>query len=433
MTAEWRGSTEDGIQVGVDKDKVWFRRNIKTGQVAFVAKDIRKTITGVHALSYIHLSTEWTTDRSCLKHSVFNIDRAGDRATFCRAAFRKFDNLSREAYNLDSLIDDFDNFCHDVWELSQGQKEAERRPGRIDNWQPDFLLKPYIVKPGGTIIFAPPGRGKSFLGLIMAICIDSAYQQLWDTAQGNVMFVNLERSLESIEKRIGQINIALGMRGERELLIFQARGQSLSDIEEQVARDVEKHKVDLLIVDSLSRMGYKNMIEDGPVNAAMNTLNRLCPSWLALGHTPRADEKHVFGSIMHDAAIDISVRLITGIDEDKLGLGLQVTKANDFRPPKEISVLALEFEEKGGISAIRKAEKHEFPDIEAAKDMTNVDQIKDFLLSVGDGTATEIAEELNLPRTTVASALRTFSTVFVRLPKNGKRQPYAVKSKGDAT
>lgn len=415
-------------QFGVDKGKVWYKIRLKTGMVIFMAKDFYRNSSGRHATLYVHLKTEWAGDNTCMKHSLLNIDRHKDRSEFCRRAFENFDVHTKEDYKLLELIRDFDGFCHDTWEAQWGDDGEARSACATESRMPEFLLKPYILKPGGTIIFAPGGRGKSYLGLIMGICIDSGYQQLWPTTQSKVMFVNLERPYQSVAQRIRRINIALHLRPQRELLVYQARGRNLTTIEEPLARNIEKHNIDLVILDSLSRTGYKNLQDDGPVNAAMNTLNRLCPSWLALAHTPRGDESHVFGSVMFDNAVDVNVRLKTSTDDDKLGLGLTVTKTNDIRRPKDMELFALGFEE-SGLTEIRKATVDEFPEITTDGEPDNLSLIKEHIHDNGPDTAKNIGKALDIKASTVRRILSTGKSVFAAGDKIGKEREYALRSR----
>ena len=75
----------------------------------------------------------------------------------------------------------------------------------------DLMLGNYIIKGGGTILFAPPGRGKSWIGLLMACSVDSGVSDVWDVPTARkCLFVNLERSAESVQRRLGLVNTAMG-------------------------------------------------------------------------------------------------------------------------------------------------------------------------------------------------------------------------------
>ena len=163
--------------------------------------------------------------------------------------------------------------------------------------------------------------------------------KVWPVSRAKVLFINLERSALSIQRRLGLVNTALGLDADRKLLTLNARGKSLVDIKDVVAATVAKYDVGLIILDSISRAGQGSLIEDRPVNAIVDTLNNLAPSWLALAHTPRSNESHVFGSVHFEAGADVVVKLLSERTEDTLGIGLEIVKENDIgRTPKQILI-----------------------------------------------------------------------------------------------
>ena len=99
------------------------------------------------------------------------------------------------------------------------------------------------------------------------------------------------------------------------------------------------------------------------------------------------------------------VQLIGQHKEDGLlGVGLQITKANDIGP-QPMSILALEFSQ-NGLTRVRKAKNGEFLEIEGQKKMSMEDAIKEYLLSEGKATATQIAEVTGFNRTNVSTLLK---------------------------
>ena len=72
---------------------------------------------------------------------------------------------------------------------------------------PNFDLAPYIVKGGGTILFGPPERMKTMTAMTMAICIDAGLSYPFaSVSQSPVLYVNLERPAESMQRRLGCLN-----------------------------------------------------------------------------------------------------------------------------------------------------------------------------------------------------------------------------------
>ncbi len=391
--------------------------------VGLRAEHIRRQATGLHARISVSL------DGRSMTYDTFNIEREKDRIHLVGSAWKRLapiggikDELTRE-----TLQGYMDEFCEGVWPLwterlapqEQGD-DAEVEPIRL-------VLDPYIVEGGGTIIFAPPGRGKTYFALAMAISIDAGLSTLWPVAPSvtRVAYLNLERSAGSFLRRQKLVNVALGLPLNRKLLVTNARGWSLSDVVDGLASAVETANIGCVFIDSLSRSGFGNLNDNAPANAIMDSLNGLGVTWCAIGHTPRADETHLFGSQMFEAAADIMVQTLSQLKDDgTLGLGLKVTKANDIAKPP-LQIYAMEFD-KYGLACLRPAVAGEFLEVESQKSEGMASQVKGYLLDVGRATATDVADALDLNRSNVATLLSS-SADFIRLPKEGRTVPYTMR------
>lgn len=206
--------------------------------------------------------------------------------------------MLKEAYTAKALRYDLDTFCAGLWERWMGRYQAELIGGDPELGPPEFMLAPYVMRGGGTIFFAPPGRGKSYLALLMAISIDAGCDHLWGVKQAPVLFINLERSTTSIRRRVTQVNCVLGLEPSRPLRFLNARGRSLSDVVDGAKAIIDRDGVEVVFLDSLSRAGFGDLKDNRPGNSIMDALNGLSETWLALGHTPRNDPSHLYGTIM---------------------------------------------------------------------------------------------------------------------------------------
>jgi hypothetical protein len=154
----------------------------------------------------------------------------------------------------------------------------------------------------------------------------------------------------------------------------------------------------------------------------MDALNGLGTAWLAIGHTPRGDETHLFGSQMQDAAADVMVALASEERTDSfgkiiIGVGVKGTKANDVRRPP-LTILAYEFDEIG-LTAIRKARPGEFLTIENASAEHDVrGQVAGYLKAEGEASATAIARDLGIARSTLSTLLHNGPEFEGRRVKN---------------
>lgn len=399
-------------------------------RVVIAARDIRAERTGPHARISIllnHVTLAW---------GRINIEKSEDRIRLANAAYKHIAPEYRQnglaEYPDSYLRKDLDDFCEHLWETHLEQFEPVLFNGDADRTGPSWQIMPYVVDGAGTIIFGPPGRGKSYTMLLMAVALDAGLTEgvPWPCEQQrDVLIVNLERSAKSLAQRIGNVNQCLGLQRSRPLHVINARGRSLENVKPAIDSYIEKTFKALkptLFVDSLSRAGAGDMNANDNVNRIVDMLNSW-DTWVALGHTPRGDESHIFGSQMFDAAADITVRL-TSQQEDRgpLGIGLELDKRNDVGRARQ-EVIALEFDDYG-LARIRPARANEFADVEASRKTSTKDQIKDYLRSCPTGTAhaSEIADELNIRRETVVRHLATSEFTMVR--KDGRYAYYGIRA-----
>lgn len=362
-----------------------------------------------------------------------NLESQEDRRAIVNYAYKFVPSEAKALCPDLDLRHNFDLFCHEVWPTWVAATEAVPMPGNPDV-ELEFLLYPYILRNGGTILFAPPGRGKSYVGLLMAVCIDANLNTFWPVKQTSVLLVNLERSSLSVARRLGFINRCLNLPANRPLLTLNARGRRLPDIYDSLARCVEKNRVGLMVLDSISRTGMGDLTSNETGNAIMDALSALCPTWLAIGHTPRADEGHIFGAVQFDCAADIALQLLTEVKEDMLGIGLQVTKDNDIGQVPE-QILRLKFARPlpglaSRLVSIEKANSHEFIEIEAQRKMPLATEVMDYLLSKGMATATQIADALGRPRSKISYLLNhDLEKRFVETKREKQQVFYGVAAK----
>lgn len=381
---------------------------VDVGEVSliFQAANVRRASTGVHAT--ITVAYKNGTGPVILDEDTYNVGRRSDREALLRGIYRGSlgELLKKAAYPVERAHHDLMLFQRGLWQYQMGALEPVRRGGATERRRPEFVLHPFVMKSAGTILFAPPGMGKSWVGYIMAITVDAGISRFWDVEQRPALLVNLERSAESVDTRIGDVNAALGLERERSLLRLDRRGAAYADVAEAVERVVKREGVGFVVVDSLSRMGLGKMIDDDVANRGMDMLNSLGCAWVVLAHTPRADATHTYGSQMFDAAADVTVQLLTDDTiEGKLGLGLKLMKRNDLPPQKEPAQLALEFDELG-LVGIRRGAAHEFAAL-IEKPTASV-LVREWMNEhPAGGDAQTIADAIGFSRPTVTTILQS--------------------------
>ena len=395
---------------------VW-RKNTSGQSLVFQAEMIRLERTGVHARISISL------DYRKLAWSLLNIERSEERTRLSNLAYG---SVQLQEYTKDNLRHDLDIFCAGLWDYHVSSFTPQLVEGEETNEPPCFYLYPYIIEGGGSILFAPPGKGKSTTALLWAQSINTGTSKIWKTQKAPTLYVNLERSAQSIKRRLADVNKALGLPAKQTLLILNARGKSLSNVAPAIRKTVEQCGVKVIIVDSMSRAGFGDLTENKPVNAIIDTLSELSPCWVALGHTPRASEDRIYGSVFFDAGADIVIQLRSQISNNgTMGVGFEITKANDL-PRYGQEVFAFEYKD-WGLSEVRQAKPYEFPDIEAKKKTDMLESVMDYIANqdTGDAHATDIEKALGFNRVNISKLLNQ-SGRFVKTRKVKQSQFFGV-------
>jgi hypothetical protein len=369
--------------------------------VGFRADDVRREHTGIHARVSILFN------RTTVAFDTFNVGRDPDRGRLVNSAYK--DHLTEDdkaRLGKSQLKHEFDLFCGGLWDFKQQDDQASPIHGDLNPSQPASLLHPYILERGGSFLFGPPSRAKSWMAQLMAVSIDEGLDTVFQVQRpAKALYVNLERSKESMSRRLGQVNQALGLARGRPLLWRQARGRALVDILSGMQRDVEKLGVDVIFFDSISRAGAGDLNSDRAANAIVDGLNSTGAAWLGIAHSPRGDDSHIFGSMHFEAGADVNIRILGDRKSDtELGVGLQVVKANDL-PPQPMQAVRLQFDLQYGLIAAVPARVDDYPGLAEEVERTPADMIYEVLGVWKSGSVGELAKEIGAPVDRVSAIL----------------------------
>lgn len=311
-----------------------------------------------------------------------NLGTMAKRVTLTNAALKQAkarDQQTIEAFE-GQLLTRLGEFCYGLWDFHVGDQVAVLTTGSLEPSTPPWLIEDVVLRGAGTILFAPPGQGKSYIGMLLAQSLNYGREELWgianarrdvvlsnDSIDGHhaALYLNLERSQLSMESRLGNVNAALGLPRDAGMLMIHARGQTLENVMAGAQRTIAEHGCSLVVLDSLSRAGVGDLSSNEAANRAMDLLNNLHVAWLCLAHTPRDDESHTYGSVQFDAAADLAIRMYSefqsGHPVSTLGIVLQITKTNDTGRGKT-RLLQLDFVETG-LHAAHHGSEVGFPDL----------------------------------------------------------------------
>lgn len=386
--------------------------------ITLIAENIRYERTGAHARLAVYLN-----DKS-LAYDSFNLGKDAERTRLANSAAAQLPTDTAKTFDKKAMKVAIDSFCSSLYEDYIGGLVGGLMAGSLGS-KPTWYWKNVIPKDGGALLVSPPGMGKTNIAICGAQSMNKGINTVFDVEQATVLYVNLERSQRSMEWRLARANLSLGLPAHEPMLFFNARGRSLLDVADAVRATIKKYGVQVLFLDSISRAGQGDLKEDSTANRIVDTLNNLCPTWLAIAHTPRADDSHIYGSVHFEAGADLVVVMNSQKKPGLLGISLQATKANDFEIPQPARY-ALEFDQ-DGLTRIRKAGRYEFGELELKRQKSMLEEVKDYLLSEDQASATAIADAIGYSRQKVATLLANDDT-FVKLGKSGKETLYGVAS-----
>lgn len=385
--------------------------------IGISARDVREEKTGLHA----HIGIMF--NGVIAAHTVFNVGRDDERTRLANSAHKAMGKMAVEDYTADTLKFDLGMFCLELAELFHDRFEitdtgAVRIPS-VDR----FASRPYVLNGGGTILFAPPGAGKSWITYMLALSIHFGLNTYWQVNQTPILFVNLERSRASVEHRFAQLMPIMGIAGT--LPMIHARGQSLALVAEKCRRAVRERRSGVLFLDSISRGGGGSLVKDDVANETVDVMNSICQTWFAIGHTARDSGDHIFGSQHFDAGADLTVKLSSDQRNNLLGIRLEIKKANDIRRPAP-EYIALEFSdttEDSELVDIRPAREYEFPELDADKTMSGNERLAVYMAKVDEATTSQAAKETGIDIGQV-SRMFTKSDVYQFARKAGREVYY---------
>lgn len=315
------------------RDAIWLPINVGKHRLLFRAEAVRKERTGIHARVEIWLSTEGG-EKTRLTYDQFNVERQEERRRLMKGAYALLPAEAKELITLDQSILELDAFCGDLWAAQVGTIEGEWVEGDI-NLPPPRMLGPYLVEGGGTILFGPPGKGKSWMLHLIAQSMQHGARKVWPIQEGaNVLFINLERDDALVRQRIGSVNRALGLPGNAGMHLLSRRGYSLKDVWDSAYKYVRDNNIEVVALDSLTRAGAGDLNQNSVANEVVDMMNRLSRSWIGIAHqkwTGDDDkmEAHAFGSVMFRAGCDMEVGLASEQrDGGDIDMRLEVVKNN---------------------------------------------------------------------------------------------------------
>ena len=411
-----------------DEDSVWYARHLVDNKfLYYVAKNLRMEKTGVHATLFFYIGRDGDSLQKIvqlLRFSEFNISREAERRKLSKGAFEELTQTQQNKLPLSILQHETDLFCLVAWDTRNKGGSADMVEGKPPA-QVDWLCDGMVLNGAGSILFGQQGMGKSTISLLIAASIDSGDSIFYNVKQANTLFINLERSGDSLARRLGRVNEILGYPQNRSMLMLNERGRSLADIEPIIKQAVKDHDIKFMVLDSISRSGTGDLNSNTDINKLMNSLNNLAPSYMALGHQPKGGTS-LYGSVLQSAAADIMIRLHSTKDDDgRIAVALQVTKANDISFPP-VRVFEFGFDALG-LSDVKESSLDDWPGLQESITPSTASLVEDYVTSNPSSSTEEIAKAIDKSRNYVSEVIN--SSGKYDYTQQGKTKLFSIKNR----
>jgi Mrp family chromosome partitioning ATPase len=131
--------------------------------------------------------------------------RHEERVKLSNAAYRHFSDVQKAKLPKEILQHEIDQFCADSHPVLIKALAPKLVSGKSPA-PPEWLCDGLVLKGGGTVLYGEQGKGKSTTALLVAASVDSGDNTFFNVpAPKTTLFVNLERSAESLARRLGTV------------------------------------------------------------------------------------------------------------------------------------------------------------------------------------------------------------------------------------
>lgn len=234
----------------------------------------------------------------------------------------------------------------------------ELRPLESGEPETEYLLRPLLPKGSPVILYAPPGQGKSYAALLVALLVENGLTLDGKPGpQGRVLVIDYETDEQTARKRLTKLARGLERSGfgrVKHFPLYRFSTRPLADQVDELAQIIAEQGVVLLIIDSIGLAAGGDLYSPESAVSFFRALRQICSptgaTSLSLGHTNKDDRRAedqvrlIFGSVYFEALARCAweVRATEGSSKNELRLSFLARKSNEG--PQDKFGLALTFQ-----------------------------------------------------------------------------------------
>ncbi len=260
---------------------------------------------------------------------------------------------------------------------------------------PAYVAYPLASADGPSIPFGPNASMKTYLALLLAICVGKGADFLgYSVTQAGVLFLDYEATATRIKARVLRVLDGLGLDWDGlRFTYWPARGRALPEMIPALQRRIRQDGIGLIIVDSAALAAGAEPEKAETALRFFNALSALEVPSLTIAHvTKQHEDQYPFGSIFWSNSARLTWNVKAEHEEghgNVVHVGLYNRKANDDRLLTPFGV-RVEFDE----TSVR----FEREDLRVGvDDRTNLgSRIRAALVGTGRASVKALASELDL-------------------------------------
>lgn len=189
------------------------------------------------------------TNKGLMHLARFNVLSSTSRSSLAKQLAARAPDHNMDWY------DGLETLCQMVIKAEQQGEDVVYVGHETDEVEENhFLVEPLILNNQPSMIFGPGGSGKSVIALACALSLITGREiipGIQPHRRGNAMYLDWETDKETINRRLHRI--ARGHGFPPPPLLYRASSRPFSEQVEAISALVDKHDIDLIVIDSAEK------------------------------------------------------------------------------------------------------------------------------------------------------------------------------------
>jgi energy-coupling factor transporter ATP-binding protein EcfA2 len=258
--------------------------------------------------------------------------------------------------------------------------------------QASYRLAPVLRNNAPTLLYGPPGSGKTTIAQLMAMLVDAGQQfHTWTPSIGRVLYLDYEDEPDEFLERMQALYKFIGPNVECNIMYRRCYAPVAAELEKLQALVIE-HQIDMLVIDSAGAAVGGNPLDHEATIRYFLALRTIGCTSITIGHEPKnSNSKTPFGSQYWLAYPRTIYHVVGQRDNDSPDLHVALYHAKQNRG-QLLGPQGLKFTFQEDKTLVFWEDVQQVPEL--AKHTSWADQIEGVLGRIGSASVSDIAERL---------------------------------------